>query len=1204
MTDYDMNPPDIKDFFEMIANNSNDIIFSGNEIINELKLIAIDQLQTKIPNYKGKKLSEFLECLKQSVEKMIETLSSDSKSNKLFKDKSMLSALLAQMYVTKQVVMTILFEYSKDKKLNLKKFLSEMKSTISSSCKSEYEEESQYESSDDEEDDKKRKLRSSDNKSNKKLRKKDDEEEDDYDEDYEDEDEDDDDDDEDDDDDDDDKNLLSRKIAQKKMDLRKRENKEFLEELMKSSVNDTNGYIYNYFSGMKKEDKNLALRKLKEVNSYQSADEPLLFKLISLDVSIEQKSHILKKYLALISGKGESNKLKSWIDAVATIPFGKFLGTNITSVKSNQIKNFLDNLQKTMDSAVWGHAEAKRHIIQIMGQQFRNPKSKGNIIGIYGPPGNGKCFALDTPILMYDGSFKKVQDIQVGDIVMGDDSKQRNVLSLGSGEDEMYEIISNKNESYTVNSEHILCLKSSGLDLIKKINGKFKVQYFNKSEIKFIYKTFNDYQMANKYLNDLKNNEIDNIVEITVKDYLDLPNYIKNKLKGYKVGVEFNTKQVQFDPYIIGVWLGDGTSDKTNISSQDSRILYYLRTELKKYDLNLQHISNYDYTIVCDTKQNSRDCPNKFKNALKYYDLLKNKHIPEDYLVNDRSTRLKVLAGLIDTDGYYNEDMRNFEIIQKSKRLSDDIIYLARSLGFAAHQHKIKKSCIYNGEEKIGDYYRLHIYGDNLCDIPTLCIRKQCTDNSYRFKNALVNDIKVISKGRGNYYGFTLDGNNRFLLGDFTVTHNTSLVKEGIAKAMNKPFVFISLGGATDSSFLEGHSYTYEGSIYGRIAHSIISSKCMDPIIYFDELDKISKTHKGDEITNLLIHLTDPVQNSHFRDKYFHGIEFDLSKVTFIFSYNDPSLIDRVLMDRITQVETKYLLMNQKIHIAQNYLIPDIMKEIGFEKNAIKISDDIIKHLIDKYTNEGGVRKLKSLLYNIAREINISNLTKTKLDDKHITFPYEVSKINIKTILKHKNEIQPEIIHNVDKCGVINGMYATTSGVGGVMPIEILWAPSTTPYEVKATGNLQQVIKESTQVASTLAFNYLEKEMQEDYLKQWKEKPRGLHIHCPDGSVPKDGPSAGTALSVAIYSILTNKKIRHDIAITGEINLQGKVTAIGGLENKLEGAKKAGVKLALYPKENQKDIDKIIERNPSLIDNELKVQAIETLEEAIKFAIV
>ena len=135
-------------------------------------------------------------------------------------------------------------------------------------------------------------------------------------------------------------------------------------------------------------------------------------------------------------------------------------------------------------------------------------------------------------------------------------------------------------------------------------------------------------------------------------------------------------------------------------------------------------------------------------------------------------------------------------------------------------------------------------------------------------------------------------------------------------------------------------------------------------------------------------------------------------------------------------------------------------------------------------------------------------------------------------------------------------------------------------------------------------FNYLEKEMQEAYLKQWKEKPRGLHIHCPDGSVPKDGPSAGTALSVAIYSILTNKKIRHDIAITGEINLQGKVTAIGGLENKLEGAKKAGVKLALYPKENQKDIDKIIERNPSLIDSQLKVQAIETLEEAIKYAIV
>jgi ATP-dependent Lon protease len=183
-------------------------------------------------------------------------------------------------------------------------------------------------------------------------------------------------------------------------------------------------------------------------------------------------------------------------------------------------------------------------------------------------------------------------------------------------------------------------------------------------------------------------------------------------------------------------------------------------------------------------------------------------------------------------------------------------------------------------------------------------------------------------------------------------------------------------------------------------------------------------------------------------------------------------------------------------------------------------------------------------------------------------------------------------------------MYATTSGIGGIMPIEVLWIPTSLPYEIKATGNLLQVIKESTFVASSLAFNYLDSKKQDEYLKQWKDKPRGLHIHCPEGSTPKDGPSAGTALTVAIYSMLIKKKIKHDIAITGEINLQGQVTAIGGLENKLEGAKKAGVKLALFPKQNQKDIDKIKKRNPTLIDENFKVQSIETIDDAISYAII
>jgi len=183
-------------------------------------------------------------------------------------------------------------------------------------------------------------------------------------------------------------------------------------------------------------------------------------------------------------------------------------------------------------------------------------------------------------------------------------------------------------------------------------------------------------------------------------------------------------------------------------------------------------------------------------------------------------------------------------------------------------------------------------------------------------------------------------------------------------------------------------------------------------------------------------------------------------------------------------------------------------------------------------------------------------------------------------------------------------MYASSMGVGGVLPIQVLWIPSSQPMALKTTGNLKKVIKESTHVATSLAWNNLSKDLQTSYLKQWKEKPVGFHIHCPDGSVPKDGPSAGTALTVALYSMLTNKPIRHDIAITGEITLDGKVTAIGGLEEKLVGAKKAGVRLALVPKENAMHLDKVNERNPNLLDDNFNVILIDTLNDAIQHSLL
>ena len=236
----------------------------------------------------------------------------------------------------------------------------------------------------------------------------------------------------------------------------------------------------------------------------------------------------------------------------------------------------------------------------------------------------------------------------------------------------------------------------------------------------------------------------------------------------------------------------------------------------------------------------------------------------------------------------------------------------------------------------------------------------------------------------------------------------TTLVKNGVAKAIDRPFAFISLGGATDASFLDGHSFTYEGSLYGKIADILMSCKCMNPVIYFDELDKISQTPKGEEIANLLIHLTDSSQNDQFNDKYFNGIPLDLSKALFIFSYNNESLINPILLDRLITINTKSFELEDKIKIAEKYLIPDICEVLNMKLDNIIIDEDTLKYIIKTYTeDEGGVRTLKKILYNIFSRINLLNLTK-HCDDIKYTFDTEVKKKDDKILID--NEILTKLI--------------------------------------------------------------------------------------------------------------------------------------------------------------------------------------------------
>jgi ATP-dependent Lon protease len=235
----------------------------------------------------------------------------------------------------------------------------------------------------------------------------------------------------------------------------------------------------------------------------------------------------------------------------------------------------------------------------------------------------------------------------------------------------------------------------------------------------------------------------------------------------------------------------------------------------------------------------------------------------------------------------------------------------------------------------------------------------------------------------------------------------TSLVKDGIAKALDRPFHFISLGGATDASYLDGHSYTYEGSTWGKIVDVLIHSKCMNPVIYFDELDKISETPKGDEIMNLLIHLTDGSQNDRFQDKYFTGVELDLSRCLFIFSHNNHEKVNPILRDRMYNIAVKGFDHKQKTLIAEEYLIPSALKEAGLHEK-ISISKEIIQHVIENFTDgEAGVRELKRCIQTIISKINLlrfyNNPKQVPFAIEGFSLPFTLKKSHVELFLKKKD---------------------------------------------------------------------------------------------------------------------------------------------------------------------------------------------------------
>ena len=433
----------------------------------------------------------------------------------------------------------------------------------------------------------------------------------------------------------------------------------------------------------------------------------------------------------------------------------------------------------------------------------------------------------------------------------------------------------------------------------------------------------------------------------------------------------------------------------------------------------------------------------------------------------------------------------------------------------------------------------------------------------------------------------------------------TSLSKKGLSlclkddEGVSRPFSMIQMGGDSNGSTLNGHNYTYVGSTWGSIVQILMDTKCMNPIIFIDEVDKISKTEHGKEIIGILTHLLDPTQNDVFQDKYYSGINLDLSKALFILSYNDPDSIDRILLDRIHRIKFESLSTEDKLIIVKNHILPEVYKKFGLE-NIFIFKDETIKFIIENYTCEAGVRKLKEKLYEIIGELNLSLLKDSLLINDNV-YPLEITISDIKNkYFKNKQEIKLKKIHEESCVGIINCLWANTLGQGGILPTIGKFIPTENFLDLKLTGLLDEMMKESIYVSLTLAWSLTNNLVQDTVRDLYEKKYKyGIHLHAGDGSINKSGTSAGIAISILIYSLLNNRKINNTFGVTGEANLDGSVNEIGALNHKFIGGIKAGIKSFIFPKENLKDYnDFIIKYKDNPIIEGINFYPISNIQEA------
>lgn len=410
----------------------------------------------------------------------------------------------------------------------------------------------------------------------------------------------------------------------------------------------------------------------------------------------------------------------------------------------------------------------------------------------------------------------------------------------------------------------------------------------------------------------------------------------------------------------------------------------------------------------------------------------------------------------------------------------------------------------------------------------------------------------------------------------------TSIAKS-IARSLDRKFIQMSVGGVRDEAEIRGHRRTYVGAIPGRVISSIKHAGTKNPVFLLDEIDKMSSDFRGDPASALL-EVLDPEQNNAFRDHYLE-LAFDLSNVMFLTTANNLDTIPRPLLDRMETIHISGYTEEEKLNIATKYLIPKQLKEHGISKNSIRITENTIRNIINYYTRESGVRELERQIAAICRKV-----ARRLIDDK--VKSVRITENNLEKYLGIPKYRYDKVEKN-DEVGIVTGLAWTPVG-GDTLSIEVV--PMAGKGKLVLTGQLGDVMKESARAG----FSYIRSRSKEFGLEDDFHEQTDIHIHIPEGAIPKDGPSAGITMTTAVVSALLGVKVKSNLAMTGEITLRGRVLPVGGIKEKILAAHRAGITNILIPKENERDLIDI----PDNIKRNLTIRAVETMDEVLEYALV